>query len=452
MAARKGTKFKPHRFYIVNQSTDPRGKLAVNGEFSSYESAMRPMVQHFSSLRSMGFNYLFPVLIVSAPSKAIASLPLVMGNEGGRRFWGVADVINGKAEGFALDSGTFEELQMILTGKGFKTPKKGSKKGSPKQLEFPKELGFASGITALPIKSTPVRIIAGKYAGEAGRVISSKGSTVKVRLQPPPVGSGGIVNVDVSDLQHVQPHGLAGRAMGTFGRFSQKKVDDMHRALEKVLKRLGRSDGKFLEYDQYVFDTRAGKLTGHLSKSDQGGVWFYSRFEDPNAAKRAAPGGVNPHSGKWNHFFKGKPEEVANDLSLLLARVGVEQPGRAFGYAKGKKGRAFGYAKGSGYALGRSIGGYTFDGPDARYSDRKKIGVVMHLWHGSMGDPIYAVGSYYYDDRVYPKKSVVEDALSSIESMIPRAARGEHGWTRQDAKQLEVIAKYLREALVKDYR
>lgn len=82
-------------------------------------------------------------------------------------------------------------------------------------------------------------------------------------------------------------------------------------------------------------------------------------------------------------------------------------------------------------------------------SERKKIGLAMQNWHSSMGDPIYAVGSYYFSDMEYPKREVVEEARDSIESMIPRADAGAHGWTKKDAAELRRIKKYLDKVLAK---
>lgn len=52
--------------------------------------------------------------------------------------------------------------------------------------------------------------------------------------------------------------------------------------------------------------------------------------------------------------------------------------------------------------------------------DRVALGLRMQQWHSSMSDPVYAVGSFYFADQVYPDKSVVEDALHSMEADIAK--------------------------------
>ncbi len=71
----------------------------------------------------------------------------------------------------------------------------------------------------------------------------------------------------------------------------------------------------------------------------------------------------------------------------------------------------------------------------------------MQQWHSSSGDPIYAVGSFYYADRKYPDANVTVAALESIESLIPRADAGAHGWKKSDAAQLRRIAAFIRKDL-----
>lgn len=46
--------------------------------------------------------------------------------------------------------------------------------------------------------------------------------------------------------------------------------------------------------------------------------------------------------------------------------------------------------------------------------ERWALGLRLQSWHSSSGDPIYAVGSYYFSDTVYPQKDVVEDALRNL--------------------------------------
>lgn len=80
-------------------------------------------------------------------------------------------------------------------------------------------------------------------------------------------------------------------------------------------------------------------------------------------------------------------------------------------------------------------------------TQRQKIGLAMQSWHSSSGDPIYAVGSFYYAGQKYPQREVLVDALSSIESLIPRADAGQHGWTKRDGNQLRRIASFIKRDL-----
>jgi hypothetical protein len=55
--------------------------------------------------------------------------------------------------------------------------------------------------------------------------------------------------------------------------------------------------------------------------------------------------------------------------------------------------------------------------------DRTELGERLCNWHSSMGDPIYAVGSFYVSGQVYPDKSIVEDAISSLTSTLEESKR-----------------------------
>jgi hypothetical protein len=86
--------------------------------------------------------------------------------------------------------------------------------------------------------------------------------------------------------------------------------------------------------------------------------------------------------------------------------------------------------------------------------DRKKLGELMGPW-GATGDAaasaVYAVSSYYYSGKKYPDRAIVTRAIAAIEADIPRADRGEAGWTKADAKDLQTIAQGLRYYLLHDY-
>jgi hypothetical protein len=47
--------------------------------------------------------------------------------------------------------------------------------------------------------------------------------------------------------------------------------------------------------------------------------------------------------------------------------------------------------------------------------NRQKLGCKLQEWHSGMNDPVYAVGSYYYADAVYPKKEIVADAIFNLQ-------------------------------------
>jgi hypothetical protein len=89
--------------------------------------------------------------------------------------------------------------------------------------------------------------------------------------------------------------------------------------------------------------------------------------------------------------------------------------------------------------------------------DRKKLGEMMSSWGGDFAygagtGAIGAVSSYYYDDKKYPDRTLVERALKAVEADAPKAEHGAHGWTKSDAKDLRTIASGLRYYLNLDYK
>lgn len=48
--------------------------------------------------------------------------------------------------------------------------------------------------------------------------------------------------------------------------------------------------------------------------------------------------------------------------------------------------------------------------------DRQHLGDRLCQWHGSMNDPVYAVGSFYVANQRYPKHEIVKDALHNLRS------------------------------------
>ena len=82
-----------------------------------------------------------------------------------------------------------------------------------------------------------------------------------------------------------------------------------------------------------------------------------------------------------------------------------------------------------------------------RLTKRQHIGELMQHWHSSSGDPIYAVGSFYFADQDYPDKKVVRAALASLESDLVDAKKGAYGWGESEAKELTTIIAYLKSEL-----
>ena len=72
--------------------------------------------------------------------------------------------------------------------------------------------------------------------------------------------------------------------------------------------------------------------------------------------------------------------------------------------------------------------------------------------YGQGSGAVGAVASYYVDGKKYPDRVWVERALKAIETDIPRAEHGAHGWTKADAKDLRTIAAGLRYYLIHDYK
>ena len=48
-------------------------------------------------------------------------------------------------------------------------------------------------------------------------------------------------------------------------------------------------------------------------------------------------------------------------------------------------------------------------------------GLRMQDWHRSMGDPIYAVGSYHFTGKLHPQRDVVERAEANLEGLLANA-------------------------------
>ncbi len=60
--------------------------------------------------------------------------------------------------------------------------------------------------------------------------------------------------------------------------------------------------------------------------------------------------------------------------------------------------------------------------------ERSELGLRMQSWHRSSGDPIYAVGSFYFSGQRYPKKEIADAALEKLKTLLDqneRMLRGE---------------------------
>jgi len=74
---------------------------------------------------------------------------------------------------------------------------------------------------------------------------------------------------------------------------------------------------------------------------------------------------------------------------------------------------------------------------------RMNIGLKMANWHSSMGDPIYAVGSYYVANVEYPHRRVVEAARERLVLDIGKKLYV----STDDQRELREIVAYLDEVL-----
>lgn len=73
--------------------------------------------------------------------------------------------------------------------------------------------------------------------------------------------------------------------------------------------------------------------------------------------------------------------------------------------------------------------------------DRVELGMRLNQWHSSMHDPIYAVGSFYVDNKVYPDESVVDAALSNLQrdlDQFQRMAKGEAVMVTRQGSQVNL--------------
>jgi hypothetical protein len=76
------------------------------------------------------------------------------------------------------------------------------------------------------------------------------------------------------------------------------------------------------------------------------------------------------------------------------------------------------------------------------HTDLVLAGRVLTQWHSAMGDPIYMVGSYYFDGRRYPDHDVLERAIGIAEGLADREAK-----TAKDKKDLRFAIKIMKRDL-----
>lgn len=82
----------------------------------------------------------------------------------------------------------------------------------------------------------------------------------------------------------------------------------------------------------------------------------------------------------------------------------------------------------------------------------KDLGALMQHWHSSMGDPIYAVGSYYFAEMTYPDPKLVVRARDSLAQSLNvirlhKAQAADCGWGMKERKELITIIDGLNEII-----
>jgi hypothetical protein len=79
---------------------------------------------------------------------------------------------------------------------------------------------------------------------------------------------------------------------------------------------------------------------------------------------------------------------------------------------------------------------------------RQKAGALMLHWHSSMGDPIYAAGSFYIDGEKHPSTETVNDAKEGLSNILEFHA-DEH--EDEDLRELEALVDFLEWDLEENY-
>ncbi len=70
---------------------------------------------------------------------------------------------------------------------------------------------------------------------------------------------------------------------------------------------------------------------------------------------------------------------------------------------------------------------------------RQQVGILMLDWHSGQGDPIYAVGSFYYSGDPYPRLDVMETAESRLDTLWHSAKS-----RSRDKRELGLVLNWLR--------
>ncbi len=73
----------------------------------------------------------------------------------------------------------------------------------------------------------------------------------------------------------------------------------------------------------------------------------------------------------------------------------------------------------------------------------------MHLWHHSMWDPVYMVGSYFVSGDDYPKIEIVLQAREVLKGYLEKP---HSSWTKKDLRDLKDVIRYLDEYIEEKQR
>lgn len=83
---------------------------------------------------------------------------------------------------------------------------------------------------------------------------------------------------------------------------------------------------------------------------------------------------------------------------------------------------------------------------------RRECGLLLHNWHNGQNDPIYAVGSFYFESKPHPQRWVVEGAIANLEGCLSMDEHFRSGlWTEADREELQKLVADLKQYLIDDY-